>query len=159
VRSAKFIPKKQWIVVGADDGCLHIYNYNTSEIVKEISAHGDYIRCVLVHSTLPYVLSCSDDLSIKLWDWENNWKEINTYDDHEHYIMDMSLNPKDTNTFASASLDKTIKIWHISTSKANSHYSLVGHQAGVNCLDYCHMADRPYIVSGGDDCTVKVWDY
>jgi len=106
---------------------LHVYNYNTSEQVKEITAHGDYIRCVLVHSTLPYVLSCSDDLSIKLWDWENNWKEINVYDDHEHYIMDMSLNPKDTNTFASASLDKTIKIWHISTSKANSHYSLIGH--------------------------------
>lgn len=73
--------------------------------------------------------------------------------------MDMSLNPKDSNLFASASLDKTIKIWHISTTKANSDYSLVGHQAGVNCLDYCHMADKPYLVSGGDDCTVKVWDY
>ena len=106
---------------------MYIFNYNTSELVKEISAHGDYIRCLIVHTTLPYVLSCSDDLSIKLWDWENNWKEINTYDDHEHYIMDMSLNPKDSNLFASASLDKTIKIWHISTTKANSDYSLVGH--------------------------------
>ncbi len=156
VRSARFIPKKQWLVVGCDDGNMQIYNYTTSEHVKEVSAHGDYIRALLVHSNLSYVLSCSDDLSIKIWDWEKNWAEVKTYDDHEHYIMDMSLNPKDLNTFASASLDKTIKIWAIGT---NSHYSLVGHTAGVNCVDYCHTGERPYLVSGGDDCTVKIWDY
>ena len=143
--------------MGCDDGCIHVFNYTTSEHVKEINAHSDYIRCIITHPTLPYVLSCSDDLSIKLWDL--SWQEVNTYDDHEHYIMDMSLNPKDTNTFASASLDKTIRIWTIGTTKANSNYSLVGHQAGVNCVDYCHLQDKPYLVSGGDDFSVKVWDY
>lgn len=110
---------------------------------------------MVVHATQPYVLTCSDDLSIKLWDYES-WTEVNCYDDHEHYIMDLTLNPKDTNAFASASLDKTIKIWTIGT---NSHFSLNGHEAGVNCVDYCHMADKPYLVSGGDDCQVKIWDY
>ena len=33
-------------------------------------AHTDYIRCLEVHPTQPYVLSSSDDLQIKLWDWE-----------------------------------------------------------------------------------------
>lgn len=108
---------------------------------------------------MPYVLTCSDDLSIKLWDYEKDWTEVNCYDDHEHYIMDLSINPKDTNAFASASLDKTIKIWSSGTQKTNSHYTLVGHEAGVNCVDYCHMNDKPYLVSGGDDCLVKVWDY
>ncbi|CAN7123744.1 unnamed protein product [Brassica rapa subsp. narinosa] len=34
------------------------------------SRNPDYIRCVSVHPTLPYVLSSSDDMLIKFWDWE-----------------------------------------------------------------------------------------
>ena len=94
-----------------------------------------------------------------MWDFDNKWQEVNSFDDHEHYIMDLAFNPKDQQTFASASLDKTIKIWAVSTAKNTSHYSLLGHDSGVNCVDYCYMSDKPYLVSGGDDCLVKVWDY
>jgi coatomer subunit beta' len=49
-----------------------------------------------------------------MYDWDQNWQRVNTYDDHEHYVMQLSINPKDVNMFASASLDRTIKIWTIS---------------------------------------------
>jgi coatomer subunit beta' len=72
----------------------------------------------------------------------------------------MALNPKDDNIFASASLDKTIKIWTISTSpNTKANYSLVGHETGVNCVDFCRDIDRPHIVSGADGGCVKIWDY
>lgn len=29
VRAAKFIANKEWIVCGADDGFIRVYNYNT----------------------------------------------------------------------------------------------------------------------------------
>ena len=82
-------------MVGCDDGTIQIYNYSTSEHVKEVEAHTDYVRCLIVHDTLPYVISCSDDLSIKMWDFDNKWQEVNSFDDHEHYIMDLAFNPKD----------------------------------------------------------------
>lgn len=44
VRAAKFIARKQWIVCGADDCFLRIYNYNTMDKVKAFEAHTDYIR-------------------------------------------------------------------------------------------------------------------
>lgn len=55
---------------------LRVFNYNTMEKVIAINAHQDYIRGVAVHPTLPYVLTCSDDMTIKLWDWEKHWKCI-----------------------------------------------------------------------------------
>ena len=58
--------------------------------------------------------------------------------------------------FASASLDKTVKVWNINSNKA--HFTLNGHQNGVNCVDY-YRGDKPYLVSGGDDRLVKIWDY
>ena len=134
VRTARFVTRKQWMVCGADDLNIRVYNYNTMDKVKQFEAHTDYIRCgrggalpcpfapaatgmraemaaegpassesraaraarglpapapdaegarrlrvrpagclcrhVAVHPTLPYLLSCSDDMLIKLWDWD-----------------------------------------------------------------------------------------
>ncbi len=37
-------------------------------------------------------------------------------------------------------------------------YSLTGHQLGVNCVGF-HKGEKPYLLSGGDDKLIKVWDY
>ena len=30
---------------------------------------------------------------------------------------------------------------------------------GVNCIDYFHGGEKPYLISGADDRLVKIWDY
>eukprot|EP00287_Rhodomonas_sp_CCMP768_P010439 CAMPEP_0196718458 /NCGR_PEP_ID=MMETSP1091-20130531/1646_1 /TAXON_ID=302021 /ORGANISM="Rhodomonas sp., Strain CCMP768" /LENGTH=1036 /DNA_ID=CAMNT_0042059117 /DNA_START=87 /DNA_END=3197 /DNA_ORIENTATION=- len=157
VRSSKFIARKQWIVTGSDDLNVRVFNYNTMEKIKTFEAHSDYLRCVAVHPLLPYVVTCSDDMTIRLWDWEKNWECKQTYEGHSHYVMQVVFNPKDPNTFASASLDRTIKVWGINTSQP--HFTLEGHEKGVNCIDYFTGGDKPFLISGADDSTVKVWDY
>ncbi|KAM1061878.1 hypothetical protein ACFX14_026189 [Malus domestica] len=157
VRSAKFIVRKQWVVAGADDMFLRVYNYNTMDKVKVFEAHSDYIRCVAVHPTLPYVLSSSDDMLIKLWDWEKGWICTQIFEGHTHYVMQVTFNPKDTNTFASASLDHTVKIWNLVSPDPN--FTLDAHSKGVNCVDYFTGGDKPYLITGSDDHTAKVWDY
>ena len=47
---------------------------------------------------------------IKLWDWEKKWQCVQTFEGHTHYVMMIALNPKDNNQFASASLDRTVKV-------------------------------------------------
>ena len=51
-----------------------------------------------------------DDMLIKLWDWEKKWQCSQVFEGHSHYVMMIVLNPKDNNQFASASLDRTIKV-------------------------------------------------
>ncbi|KAM3699841.1 hypothetical protein ACJW31_05G056400 [Castanea mollissima] len=156
VRSAKFIARENWIVVAADDTFIRVYNYNTLEKIKEFEAHKDYIRCVAVHPTLPYVLTASDDMVIKLWDWEKDWICAQRFEGHSHYVMQVAFNPKDSLTFASASLDGTIKIWNISSPAPN--FTLDGHSKGVNCVEYFTDSDEPKLLSGSDDFSAKVWD-
>jgi coatomer subunit beta' len=72
----------------------------------------------------------------------------------------IKINPRDTNTFASASLDRTVKVWGLTAG--TPHFSLEGasgHEKGVNCVDYYPGGDKPYLLSGADDRTVKIWDY
>lgn len=157
VRNAKFIARKQWIVTSSDDMQVRVYNYNTMEKVTSFEAHADYIRHVEVHPTLPCLLTCADDMTIKLWDWDKNWLCTQVFEGHGHYVMMVKFNPKDTNTFASACLDRTIKVWGLGSS--HPHFALEGHERGVNCIDYYPGGDKPYLISGADDRTVKVWDY
>ncbi|RHX99140.1 hypothetical protein DYB36_009999 [Aphanomyces astaci] len=157
VRNARFIARKQWIVASADDLQLRVFNYNTMDKVTAFDAHTDYIRFLEVHPVLPIILSCADDMTVKMWDWEKNWLCTQVFEGHGHYVMMAKFNPKDTNTFATGSLDRTIRVWGLGSS--HPHFTLEGHERGVNCIDYYPGGDKPYLISGSDDKTVKVWDY
>lgn len=158
VRTGKFIARKNWIVVGSDDFHIRVYNYNTGEKVTQFEAHPDYIRGISVHPSKPYILTCSDDLTVKLWNWDAAWKLEQVFEGHQHYIMSVLFNPKDPNTFASASLDRTIKIWSLGASVPN--FTLLAHEnKGVNYVDYYPGADKPYLITSSDDKTIKIWDY
>jgi coatomer subunit beta' len=161
---------------------IRVYNYNTTERIKAFEAHQDYIRSLAIHPTLPYVLSASDDMTIKLWDWDkgsistklqsasfffffffhvciyfSGWDCLQTFEGHSHYVMQVEFNPKDPNTFVSASLDRSIKVWGLNS--ATPHFSLEGHDRGVNCISYFPGGEKPFLVSGADDSQLKVWDY
>ncbi|NXY66294.1 COPB2 protein, partial [Callaeas wilsoni] len=98
-----------------------------------------------------------DDMLIKLWDWDKKWSCSQVFEGHTHYVMQIVINPKDNNQFASASLDRTIKVWQLGSSSPN--FTLEGHEKGVNCIDYYSGGDKPYLISGADDRLVKIWDY
>ncbi|CDQ87278.1 unnamed protein product [Oncorhynchus mykiss] len=157
VRVAKFVARKHWVIAGADDMQIRVFNYNTLERAHMFEAHSDYIRCIAVHPTQPYILTSSDDMLIKLWDWDRKWVCGQVFEGHTHYVMQIVINPKDNNQFASASLDRTIKVWQLGSSSPN--FTLEGHEKGVNCIDYYSGGDKPYLISGADDRLVKIWDY
>lgn len=157
VRCGKFVARKNWLITGSDDNQIRVFNYNTLERVHMFEAHSDYIRCIAIHPTQSFILTSSDDMSIKLWDWDNKWSCKQVFEGHMHYVMQIVFNPKDANTFASASLDKTIKVWQLGSQQPN--FTLEGHEKGVNCIDYYSGGDKPYLISGADDRLVKIWDY
>ncbi|XP_025082597.1 coatomer subunit beta'-like isoform X1 [Pomacea canaliculata] len=157
VRAARFVARKNWIITGSDDMKVRVFNYNTLERVQEFEAHSDYLRSIAVHPTQPFILTSSDDMLIKLWDWEKKWTCTQVFEGHTHYVMQIVINPKDNNQFASASLDRTIKVWQLGSTTPN--FTLEGHEKGANCVDYYTGGDKPYLISGADDRLVKIWDY
>ena len=157
IRAACFLPKKQWVLAGTDDFRIRVFNYNTMEKIKDFEAHNDFVRAILIHPQDSLVITCSDDSTIKIWDYEKGFNLLRTMKDHTHFVMDISINPRDPTKFASASMDKTIKVWNV-TAEAKANFSLIGHTGGVNTVSFFN-GDKPYIVSGSDDKTVRVWDY
>jgi FOG: WD40 repeat len=67
---------------------IRVYNYNTSEKITSFEAHPDYIRAIAVHPTQPFVLTASDDMTIKLWDWEKGWKCVRVFEGNSRTSRD-----------------------------------------------------------------------
>ncbi|EMS52657.1 Coatomer subunit beta'-2 [Triticum urartu] len=157
VRFLKFIARKQWFLAGADDGFIHVCTYGT-EIVQQITsfrAGSSSVTAMTIHPTQPYVLSSAYESPIRLWNWEEGWQCTRTFDDeHSGTVRQITFNPKDANCFASASEDQTV--WNLDSPK--SSYTLFGHLAQVNCLDFFAHADQQYLISGSDDLTARIWD-
>ena len=59
--------------------------------------------------------------------------------------MQVIFNPKDTNTFASVSLDCSIKVWQLDANVPN--FTLAGHKKGVNSIDYFQVLHLPSFIN------------
>ncbi|XP_048545928.1 coatomer subunit beta'-2-like [Triticum urartu] len=154
VTDVKFIARKGWFVAVSSDCVVHVYNYE-KEMQKVTSfralGRADVWCTLAVHPTQPYVLSgCATE--IKLWDRNC----IQTFEEHSAAIMALKFNPEDTNSFASASHDATIKVWSLDSPK--SKYTLFGHRHVVNFLDFFTRDGQQYLISGSWDATAKIWD-
>ena len=59
-------------------------------------------------------VTCSTDLTIKLWDTANEYKNIRTLHGHDHSISTVRFT-HDGERLVSASRDKTIRVWEVSS--------------------------------------------
>lgn len=99
------------------------------------------------------LMSGSDDFTLFLWCPEKESKPIARLTGHMQLVNDVKFSP-DGRKIASASFDKSIKLWDGRTGKYLS--SLRGHVGAVYQISW--SSDSRLIVSGSADSTLKVWD-
>jgi coatomer subunit alpha len=70
---------------GGDDYKIKVWNFKHA--LYTLSGHLDYVRTVEFHpNDLPWILSCSDDQTIRIWNWQSrNCLAILT--GHNHYVF------------------------------------------------------------------------
>jgi len=98
------------------------------------------------------LLSCSEDLTIRLWDL-NTGLEIKQFKGHTNWVY--SLCKVDKNLFVSGSADDSLKFWNI-TSGECVHTIDKAHSNSVMALLY--SASNQVLISASSDNTIKVWD-
>ncbi|CAM0878532.1 unnamed protein product [Alopecurus aequalis] len=159
VNVIKFMAREGWLIMGGKSGQLHVLDYHQHKHVKSFRAHKGCITILVVHPTRPFVLSSSDGDGhlIKLWDWRNNWK-CTQFQGHTNKVTQIIINLEDNESFASASLDGTVKIWSFSSGKTITMKLNGNVPDGLLCAAYFTRRERQHLIVGSKDKTALIWD-
>lgn len=99
------------------------------------------------------LVSGSDDFTLFLWNPEQDKKPLARLTGHQQLVNDVKFSP-DGRILASASFDKSIKLWEAKTGKFIG--TLRGHVQAVYMVSF--SVDSRLLVSGSADSTLKLWD-
>ncbi|KAL4072497.1 coatomer WD associated region-domain-containing protein [Scleroderma yunnanense] len=172
VRGVAIHPTRALLVTGGDDYMIKVWDLRPQSRRCLFTLHGhlDYVRTVQFHHEMPWILSASDDQTIRIWN-STSRNCIAILTGHSHYVMSAQFHPKE-DLIVSTSMDQTVRVWDISGLRKNTpgsgpnnfetfdtfstvKYVLEGHDRGVNFASF--HPSLPLIVSAADDRTIKIW--
>lgn len=116
------------------------------------TGHEERVNKALFHPVNPYLLSCSHDTTMRLWDM-NTQTNILTQEGHARGVYSIALHP-DGGLVIAGDLAGIGTIWDIRTGKRI--LILKGHVKQI--LSVSASPNGHTIVTGSDDNTVKIWD-
>ena len=158
LRCMAYNEKRQELAVGASDNCIYLLDASTLTIKETIeSAHENSVFTIRYSADNQYLISGGRDAHLRVRHLNNLMKEVSAQPAHWYTINDIAFHPKAA-IFATASRDKTIKIWDANTFSLLKVIETVrdqGHLNSVNRLFWSSYND--YLVSCGDDRSIMVW--
>ena len=124
VNCVAFHPIFSSIASGSDDCTIKIWDWELGELERTIKGHTRAVLDVDYGGPRGGTLlaSCSSDLTIKLWNPGDDYKNIRTLPGHDHSVSAVRFIPSGAagapssgNLLVSASRDKSLKIWDVTT--------------------------------------------
>ncbi|MDX4038461.1 caspase family protein [Aliarcobacter skirrowii] len=125
---------------------------NPSCLYKTLHGHSYIVNSVAISSDNRYIVSGSDDTTVRLWDFKSG-KLLKTLNGNSNIVNSVAIS-SDSRYIVSGSDDTTVKLWDISSGKLLK--TLNGHSYWVSSVAI--SSDNRYIVSGSSDRTIKLWD-
>lgn len=150
-----FHPIYSSIASGSDDCMIKIWDWELGELEMTLKGHTRAVLDVDYGGPPGGIIlaSCSSDLSIKLWNPADEYKNFRTLLGHDHSVSAVRFIPH-KNLLASASRDKDLRIWDVTTGYCIK--TIEGHTGWVR--DVYPSLDGNFLLSSGDDMTARLWD-
>jgi WD40 repeat protein len=156
VYSVAFHPNGEILASASKDKTVKLWSVQTGEILSTLQGHKDKVLCVTFSRDGKLLASAGgeNDKTVILWNLgDRNSITLKGHSDWFGGIrfVEISANGK---FVATASMDKTIKIWQVKDGK--EVISLEEHTDHVNSISI--SPNNQFLCSGSSDKTLKVWD-
>lgn len=129
------------ILTGGSDNSIRVYQ--DLKYFCNLSGHGSQVNCIVSNGT--YIVSGDDNGQIIIWKDLKAFKRLQ----HKREVISLSFSPNNM-SFASASFDKTVKLWNVETGENLCTYFHVN-------LVYKVKVYSDMIISCSKDKTVKMY--
>ena len=145
-------PEGRWIVSGADDRTLRLWDVASGQTLRTFEGHTGGVRCCAVDPQGKWVVSGADDGTLRLWDVATG-QTVCTLEGHTGGVRCCAVGPQGK-WIVSGAFDGTVRVWDTDTGRAL--LSLEGHTGKVKC---CAVDPQgKWIVTGDDESTLRLWN-
>lgn len=157
--------KRNEMAVGASDGNIYFLNRQLELIHILKKAHDNSVFTVKYTADGKYLMSGGRDAHLKIWHFTEGGHPSPMTDVSAHWftINALAFHPQNPHIFATASRDKTIKIWSFYPQQAESLTLLkvldtIRYGCHINSVNALYWsAYNNYLISGSDDRSLIVW--
>jgi len=148
------------LISGDQNGNIRVWDLTANscscELVPEV---GTAVRSISVASDASLVVAANNHGTCYVWrllresTMATHFEPLHKLNAHNGYILKCLLSP-DVQYLATASSDKTVKLWNLDGFKLEKE--LKGHQKWV--WDCVFSVDAAYLVTASSDTTARLWD-
>lgn len=163
VNYVKFNPTKPILASCSDDKEVKLFNWQGMNLEQTLDAskggHKDAVQNVCWSPAGDMLATSSADTTIMLWALNKDevWTKKMTLTGHEHTVSGLVFN-KEATFLYSASRDKTIKKWEVSSGRCKKSYNNdeEGHDDWIKEIQLSPNGDQ--IASAGLDMVICLWN-
>ncbi|ERF68541.1 hypothetical protein EPUS_04639 [Endocarpon pusillum Z07020] len=146
-------PFGHYFVSGGHDKTARIWSTDKIRHLRLLAGHDDGVDVVAFHRNSAYVFTASSDRTVRMWGLTNG-NAVRMFTGHTSAITALCCSPNGK-ILASADENGWICLWDLALGRLIKN--MRGHgKGGVWSLSF--SVESTVLVSGGADCTVRVWD-
>ena len=159
LRCIAYSKERNELAIGASDHCIYLLDATTLSIKKTIEqAHDNSVFTILYSPDNRYLISGGRDAHLRVRNLEDNYQEISVQAAHWYTINHLAIHPKG-HLLATASRDKTIKIWDMISFRLLKVIDTVRDTGHINSVNHLYWsAHHNQLISCSDDRSIIVWE-
>jgi platelet-activating factor acetylhydrolase IB subunit alpha len=103
---------RDFLASGSRDRTVRLWKITEASCIAVFNAHENWVRSVLIHPSGNYILSASDDKSIRVFDIQNKRCLRTLEDAHGHFVTSLAMHHT-LPILISTSVDQTVRCWQL----------------------------------------------
>jgi platelet-activating factor acetylhydrolase IB subunit alpha len=103
---------RDYLASGSRDRTVRLWKIAEASCIAVFNAHENWVRSVLIHPSGNFILSASDDKSIRVFDIQNKRCLRTLEDAHGHFVTALAMHHT-LPILISTSVDQTVRCWQL----------------------------------------------
>lgn len=158
VRCLLFFNEEKLLAAGTGDGLVYIFEFPELKLCEKIHAHqpGFSVNAMAFFSEKQLLITGGRDAHLNIFNVTGNFEKVQSIPAHNYSIYSIAISP-DRNVMATASRDKTIKIWDTENFRVICRISKPGFDAHTHSVNRL-LWKGDMLISAGDDRKIILWE-